>query len=95
VHHVIEALSAKELAAALDGYRFFGLDAAAAALEDARARPIEEIVDDDDAARREDEVNQFYWAALPDDVLDRAFEERYRADPGAFEPFVGVWGTGT
>src|SRR5688500_6092656 len=38
VHHVIEALSAKALAAALDGYRFFGLDAAAAALEDARAR---------------------------------------------------------
>ena len=83
--NVVECLSEAQIDAAIDGYRYFGLDEAAAALREARR-----ISDDD-----EERLNEVYWAAVPEDeLLYVAFEDRYQQDPTAFAHLEGPWGTG-
>lgn len=86
VLNVIESLSEDELDAAIDGYHYFGLNDAAAAIREAR------LVSSDDVDER---LDHLYWAAVPElDTLYAAFEEHFRRNPTDFEPIVGLWGTG-
>jgi hypothetical protein len=75
VGHALEVLSSDEFAAALDGYRFFGLNAVASLLEYT-------------ANAAEDEVNQAdacYGELIPSDqtIVD-CFEAFYHSSPKAF-----------
>jgi hypothetical protein len=85
VLHAIESLSAGERAAAFDGFRYFGLDAAAHVLEDIARRWDGGHLDLGDAERLAIEADERYAIVVADDdVLVRAFEARYGQDPGAF-----------
>jgi hypothetical protein len=63
VLHCAEALSKRELRAAVAGYRFFGFPAVAEALEQAmKVRP-------EDAGRMEPVLDALYSSAIPDDAF--------------------------
>ena len=87
--HSVEVLDPSELDDAAEGFRYFGLGGAAAALEWARAQALHVDVDADpaDAERIELEANARYWAAVPDDaaVWD-AFVSKFSESPKAFAP---------
>lgn len=90
--HAVEGLEPQQRAAAAAGFRLFGLDAAADAVEDV-ARLAADLPDDDlDAAERlEGEANRRYDAALPagDETVEHAFREHLRARPEAHAPLDG------
>jgi hypothetical protein len=66
VLHALESLSRMELTAALDGYRYFGLDSAARALEYVSERRGDDL-DDDALDRLEVEADERYASVVPDD----------------------------
>lgn len=87
VLHAVEALSPGEIAAAVRGFRYFGLDGAAAVFEDIHGRLAGGHVDDGANDRLEREADERYDAVVPGDhVLVIAFEARYEAEPGEFAP---------
>lgn len=92
VLHGVGVRSQHEVAAAVAGYRYFGLDGAADAVEwlVAEASGIDLANDLDAAERLEVEADERYSSAVPtDDTLVRAFEHRYRDRPEEFAPVSG------
>jgi hypothetical protein len=82
----LESTTAQEFSAAVDGYRQFGLAAAAAVLEDVRSR-VESGLDADDADDLEAEADDRYGAVIADDeVIFSAFRERLASRPQDFAP---------
>lgn len=85
--HAVQGLGPQQLAEAIAGYRWFGLDLLAdgirsVAAEAARIGPngslalLEEL---------EDRADRVYWAGPPaDEALDQAFRARLAASPEAF-----------
>ena len=77
--HAMECLSQAELAAAIAGFKYFGLAAAAHVFEQAP----------DDSEETEERLNRMYWQAVPnDEVLAHAFRIKLVAFPEAFAPIV-------
>lgn len=82
--HAVQSSTPDEVAAAVRGYRYFGLDSAAAVLEDIGRRWGDGSLDFADAELLENEANERYYAAVPDDeVLMDAFVARVQAEPAA------------
>lgn len=75
VWHATEVLSAGELAAGLDGYRFFGFTELA-----------EILVGVENASDQAfDKLDELYWHYIPaDDTIGAAFEEKFAAHPELF-----------
>jgi hypothetical protein len=84
----VEGVSATEVSDALAGFRYFGLDEAAAVLEWVVAQGSGVDADDIDAGRMlESQADERYGTVVPDDsVLTGAFERSYRARSEAFSP---------
>ena len=81
VHHAIECIEPAALAAAADGYAFFGLDAVAEFFRGASADPLLSVWDDD----TEISANRRYAEMVPDDSrLVARFEEVFRERPDQF-----------
>ena len=77
VVHALECLSQPEIAAAVAGFNYFGLAAAASVFEQLP----------DDTEETEERLNQLYWAAVPsDETLAHAFRVKLLAAPEAFAP---------
>ena len=77
VVHALEGLSPAELAAAIAGFKYFGLTAAAHVFEQVP----------DDTEETEERLDQMYWQAVPsDDALVHAFRIKLVASPEAFAP---------
>ena len=90
--HACQGLEPDQRDRAIAGYRLFGLDAAADAVDDVARRASSLQEDDLDAAERlEDDANRRYDAALPewDETIDRAFREHLRRHPEAYAPVAG------
>jgi hypothetical protein len=90
--HAVEGLEPEQRTAAAAGFRLFGLDAAADAVEDVARQAADLPADDLDAAERlEAEANRRYDAALPawDETVEQAFCEHLRAHPEAYAPLDG------
>jgi hypothetical protein len=90
--HSCQALEHDQRARAVDGYRLFGLDGAADAVDDVARRAAALAEDDHDGAERlEAEANRRYDAALPewDETIDRAFRAHFREHPEAYAPVAG------
>lgn len=80
VAHANEVLSPEELAAAISGFNYFGIPAAAHVL----ALPL---ADTEEASEMAD---QAYWQAVPSDAtLTHAFRIKLLSYPEAFAPTVG------
>jgi hypothetical protein len=80
VHHAVECLSPEERAAAIEGYSYFGLSAAAEALTSAAHGSLSPWTDESEEA-----ANHAYWRQVPDDEsLVRAFEAVLRERPDEF-----------
>ena len=80
VAHAREVLSQEQLTAAVSGFHYFGIPAAAEALS-------QSLADTDEAS---DAADQAYWHAVPgDDMLGRAFRNKLLSAPEAFAPIVG------
>lgn len=89
VLHSAEFHSEDAIASALAGYRYFGLHAAAGAVEWTLTmlRETDLDADDDLADRVEFEADERYAAAIPSDAtLSEAFEAFRRKNPTAFSP---------
>ena len=86
--HACEGLEADELARAVAGYRFFGLEEVADLVEDVARRAKDLDPDDTEAAEQlEEEANQRFFALVPDDeTVARAFEAHLRDHPEAYAP---------
>jgi hypothetical protein len=83
VHYAIESIESAELAAAADGYAFFGFDAVATFFRGASVDPVLSIWDDD----TEVVANRRYEEMVPDDSsLVARFEEVCRERPEQFAP---------
>ena len=87
--HACQGLEPDQLGRAVAGYRFFGLDAAADAVEDIAGRTA--VADPDDLATAElleDEGNRRYAAALPEDdeTIADAFRDHLQRHPEAYAP---------
>jgi hypothetical protein len=83
----IERQSVAERVAALDGYRFFGLHAAADVVQDIGRRLDNGALTSEEADELEAEADARYDAVVADDdVLVRAFEARYDEDASLFAP---------
>ena len=83
VLHAVECLTSAERSAAQSGYRFFGLDAVADLL--AQARRVFEA--DDDLESQESLLDRQYAALVPSDSsLAERFEKRWRENPSDFAP---------
>ena len=77
VVHALECLSQTELAAAIAGFKYFGLTEASRALEQAP----------DDSEETEERLNRLYFSAVPDDkTLTHAFRVKLLSTPEAFAP---------
>ena len=76
--HCVEVLSTKELAAAIDGYRYFGFNAVVDLIEKARE------VSPDEAAQMEAKFDRDYWDLASDQQLLAQFKERFRTAPDQF-----------
>lgn len=77
VVHAMGCLSKSELAAAIEGFNYFGLTAASRVFEQAP----------DDTEETEERLNRMYWQAVPnDEVLVHAFRIKLVASPEAFAP---------
>jgi hypothetical protein len=87
VIHSIESLSSEQRIAAIAGYRYFGLDAAADVLEELSRRWRSGGLDDEAAENLETEADERYGTVVrDDDVLVVAFEARYDTAPNEFAP---------
>ena len=87
--HSVENHSHDQIERAIAGYRYFGLDDAAAVVESVarRAAAIDLDADDDAAERLEADADESYAAAVPDDsTLAASFEHLYVQRPEAFSP---------
>lgn len=87
--HSIENHSRDQIERAIAGYRYFGLDDAAAVVESVarRAASIDLDADDDAAERLEVDADESYAAVVPDDsTLAASFEQLYERRPEAFSP---------
>jgi hypothetical protein len=83
VLHAVECLTASELCNAKAGYRFYGLDAAAALL--IRARTI--LDKDDDLEFHVHQLDGQYTDIVPDDSsLVERFEKHLEANPSDYAP---------
>ena|SRR5690348_16825485 len=75
VVHALECLSSAQVAAAIAGFKYFGLTTAAYVFE----QPPD--------ASAEQHLNHMYWQAVPnDEVLAHAFRIKLVASPEAFAP---------
>ena len=87
VIYSIESRSSQQRIAAIAGYRFFGLDAAADVVEEITRRWRSGDLDDEAAENLELEADERYGAVVrDDDVLVTAFEARYETAPNEFAP---------
>lgn len=88
--HSVENHSQDQIERAIAGYRYFGLDDAAAVVESVARRfaSIDLDADDDAAERLEIDADESYAAAVPDDdaTLAASFEQLYERRPEAFSP---------
>ncbi len=86
--HACEGLEPDQRDRAVSGYRLLGLDAAADAVEDVARRAATLHEDLPAAERLEEEANQRYSAALPeeDGTIDRAFRAHLRRHPEQYAP---------
>jgi hypothetical protein len=87
VLHAVECLDEHERLAAVNGYRYFGLERAAAVIEDAAVRWRNGELALDEAEQLEMEADERYGQVVgDDDVLVQAFEATYRREPSRFAP---------
>lgn len=85
VHHSVECLSAGELAAAIQGYIFFGLASVGDVFQSAATGPLSPWTSETESA-----ANEAYGRLVPDDgFLDQAFQTVLRARPDDFAPLAG------
>jgi hypothetical protein len=87
--HSVENHSQGQIEQAIAGYRYFGLDDAAAVVESVarRAASLDLDADDDSAERLEVHADESYAAVVPDDAtLAASFEQLYEQRPEAFSP---------
>lgn len=97
----VDGVDGVEVAAAVAGFRWFGLDDAAAVVLDVagRARAPELDVDSDayDGALGdafEVEADERYWSVADDGLLLAAFKARFAVEPTAFAPLADAWPDG-
>jgi hypothetical protein len=83
VLHAVEDLEPHELDAALVGYRYFGLSAAADLLDEFRAR-LTEGLDEDALERLVQDADRRYGDLAADRLLFDAFEQKYVQRPEDF-----------
>lgn len=77
VEHALECMSQSQLLAALSGYRYFGLESAAQALEAAVQT----------SGTASNELDKPYWRAIPDDAtISSAFAAKLLSNPTTFAP---------
>jgi hypothetical protein len=82
VLHAIECLEPDgTLSASIKGYQFFGLEAVAAFIEEASST---HYPDDADMDFLEPELDQRYWALVPDDILRACFKRVFEQSPSLF-----------
>jgi hypothetical protein len=82
----LESTSAEEFSAAVDGYRQFGLDAAAEVLLDVRSR-LDAGLSADEADDLESEADEAYGSVIEDDeVIVSAFRKHLLSRPQDFAP---------
>jgi hypothetical protein len=87
VLHAVESLSPTQLDAAIDGYRYFGMEEALQVLRAARIESDSQSLTLDAAGQLERDLDSRYAACVPtDDTIVQAFEERFRSDRTAFAP---------
>lgn len=87
LRHSVENHSPDELEQAVAGYRYFGLEDAAAVVESVARRAA--AIDPDVAERLEAEADDRYAAVVPDDsTLAARFEQLFRQKPEAFAPLL-------
>ena len=87
--HSLENHSQDQIERAIAGYRYFGLDDAAAVVESVarRAASIDLDAADDAPERLEVDADESYAAVVPDDAnLAMSFEQLYERRPEAFSP---------
>jgi hypothetical protein len=86
VLHAIECLSPDELAAAVGGYKYYGLVGILPLVAAAQDVPA----DDDEADELEGRLDAEYAATVADDdaALVRRFEEHYAAHPDQYAPIT-------
>jgi hypothetical protein len=86
----VEGRPASEIADSLAGFRYFGLDDAAAAVEWVVAQALGTDLDDIEAAEAlGGEADERYGAVVPDDsALIEAFQRVYQARPEAFSALM-------
>jgi hypothetical protein len=86
--HACDGLAADQLARAVSGYRFFGLDDVADLVSDVARQATALDPDDLDTGERlEVESNQRFHELVPDDdTVVRAFEAHHRDHPEAYAP---------
>ena len=86
VTHVIEVLSEDEVMAAIEGFRFFDLDAAAILLDEVRRGLSRERARTGDYDERlELEFDEQYSELIPDDaVLEARFRRHFESHPEDF-----------
>jgi len=84
--NAVEQLGDEEVEAAVDGYRWMGLAAAADEVERVHGEIEDGALDDDARAERlELDADAAYFRAIPDDAsLERAFRARLAGEPAAF-----------
>ncbi|MGM0928514.1 MAG: hypothetical protein ACQEXN_02235 [Actinomycetota bacterium] len=81
--HAVEGLEPEELAAALAGYRWFGLDALADGIESTAAEAARaETLAQQEAL--EERANDFYYGEHGSDQIDPAFSAKLVERPDAF-----------
>lgn len=79
VEHALECMSQSQLLAALGGYRYFGLERAAHALEMAAQT----------SGADSNDLDEPYWRAVPDDAaIVAAFTAKLLSNPAAFAPLA-------
>jgi hypothetical protein len=81
--HCIDVLSQQDLAAATEGYRYFGLQDVVELMEKARK------VSSDEAAEAEAVFDKEYSRLASDEVLLGRFRARYQTHPDEFGPVDG------
>ena len=83
VLYAVDCLTADELSAAQEGYRFYGLDRVVELLS--CAKQLFEA--EENLERHEHELNGEYYAVIPSDsLLVERFESHLRLNPSAYAP---------
>ncbi len=85
VPHCPEVLNTEEMAAAIAGFTYFGLNDAGAVLEEAASVSLDDVRLDE-AERVELQLNERYWGLITSDqTIADAFKEKLFSTPGDFE----------